>query len=162
MARKSWANIRNQATSQRQMKAMIAQVTAIPRDLIEKKYFAAMTSIAWDARKLIQEIILESHTETGKERVRSGRGSEAGRYETGAMYNAVWANVRKAGKGGMSYSAQVGWLAGTPGYAVFQEQGTKSGIKGMRALETASQYIEDELRKLARGGRIYSRDTRWD
>lgn len=138
---------------------MAASIERAPEEFFVKNYYRQIQRIAFDARRLIVEIIEESETPTGQRRAASGQG-RPGRVDSEDMLKAVWARISKVGD--KSYRMDVGWLEGKPGYAIFQEHGTRTGIKAMNALNRAADYIEDEVNKLARGGSGSRANTDWD
>lgn len=157
---KSWIHIRISGDSQNGgLKKMAARITRAPEEIFVKNYYQAVLKIVFQARQLMRQIIRESTTPTGAERAAKGKG-ESGRIDTAKMIDAVWARVSKPSKD--KYRAEVGWLTGRPGYAIFQEYGTRNGIKGMGALQQASDYIAREMDKLGKGGSKYTRNVQWD
>lgn len=138
-------------------KKLANRITRAPEEIFVKYYFQKIQGIVAQARRIMIQTIDESVTEKGIERSR--KGGKPGRRDTDKMRDSVWA---KAYKEGTRYRAEVGWLDGRPGYAIFQEHGTRNGIVGMDALRKAGDYIEAEMDKLARGGYKYRRNTDWD
>lgn len=153
-----WAYIRV-AGDQKSIKNLAARVTRAPEEIFVKYYYQKLTQIAFRARKLMIEIIERSETPTGRRRAARG-GGESGRVDTGRMKSLVWARAHKVSTG--KYRIEVGWLNDRPGYAIFQEHGTRGGIQAMNALKAASQYMAEESAKLGRGGSTYIRNTEWD
>jgi hypothetical protein len=151
----AWARLKGDGKALTKMAARISQA---PDEIFVKYYYQQVVRIVFQARKLMLKTIDESTTPTGAARAR--RGGEPGRIDTGKMRKRVWARANKTGAG--RYRADVGWLDGIPGYAIFQEHGTRGGIVAMNALQIAGDYIEEEMRKLGRGGYKYRRDTDWD
>lgn len=152
-----WISIRISSDG-KEIKKLAAAVVRKPEEILVKYYFQQVQRIAFEARRLMIKIINEAETETGRRRAL--KGGKPGRIETGRMVEKVWARAYKTGSGGIA--ATVGWLDGRPGYAVFQEHGTRGGIVAMNALRAAGDYIEQEMDKLSRGGYKYRRDTDWD
>jgi len=155
---RSWANIRVQS-DEKHLRNMAASIERAPEEFFVKNYYRHIQRIAFDARLLIIQIIEESETPTGERRVAKGAG-RAGRIDTEEMLKAVWARIVKTGN--KSYRMEVGWLEGKPGHAIFQEHGTRTGIKAMNSLNRAADFIEDEIRKLAAGGTGSRVNTDWD
>lgn len=135
---KSWLDVRmNVSQAQRELKKMQATVTALPSELM-KGYYAELRRIAWEARAVGQEVIRTAPDKDGQ-----------GRIETGKMLKSFWAQIGKVSD--KKYEARVGWLTGDPGYSIFQEYGTKNGVKGMYALKAAQDHMYAEIRKLGKG-----------
>lgn len=148
---KGWYQIRHGLDQTRfDLKKMQTRVTNAPAQAA-KGYANEIRKIAWRARELMQKIIMEAPNRTK---------GEPGRYDTGTMHKMVWANLVK--NNDKSYSANVGWLAGKPGYAIFQEYGTRTGLVGMDALRQAQDFMFEEIRALNAGGRSYRTKTGWD
>lgn len=139
-------------------KKLAAHVARLPNEILVKHYYREVQRIAFQARRIMLQVIDESVTEKGLKRQQ--RGGKPGREDTGNMRKLVWARVFKAQNGALV--AQVGWLTGRPGYAIFQEYGTRGGIVAMGALQKAGDYIEQEMDKLGRGGYKYRRKNEWD
>lgn len=137
---------------------MAARISRAPEEIFVKYYYQQIQKIVFQARRIMLRIIDESVTEKGLQRSR--KGGNPGRVDTGTMRDKVWARAYKASNN--RYRAEVGWLDGRPGYAIFQEQGTRNGIVAMNALREAGDYIEAEMDKLGRGGYKYRRNTDWD
>lgn len=151
----AWARLKGDGKA---LTKMAARITRAPEEIFVKYYYQQITRIVFAARQIIIKRIETATTPTGRERAK--RGGEPGRIESGTMKKRVWARVNKQGSG--RYRADVGWLEGLPGYAIFQEHGTRGGIVAMDALREAGDYIEAEMNKLGRGGYKYRRDTNWD
>jgi hypothetical protein len=143
---KNWADIRVK-TEAKNFDAVRAKILGWPEEVAEETYYPQLEIIAQNGKAIIQDIILSSTTPTGEARRSSGGGS-AGRYNTGEMYKQVRARVRKRVRG---FSAFVGWLEGKPGYTIFQEHGTKNGVKGMEAVSQSREYMLSRIRALAAG-----------
>ena len=79
-------------------------------------------SIANDMANRMRQIILDAHTMTGRDRVASGRGPYAGRYETGEFYNAVDYDIDVNPDGVI---IAWGWLQEWEDYFAYQEFGTE-------------------------------------
>lgn len=145
---RSWIDIRsNGAKFQTELKRMSAHVTNVPSE-VAKGYYAAVRDIAWQGVRLGREKILND-TNTLKYR----RTGKKGRVDTGDMAKAFWANVRKSTD--KQYVVNVGYLGGKPGYSIFQEYGTRRGLAGVEALRASQDYIDQEIKKLGKGGRNY-------
>jgi hypothetical protein len=154
-----WQFIRLGGTSKYDMpKKLAAHIARLPNEILVTQYYREVQRIAFQARRLMLKVIEESVTETGRKR--QLKGGKPGRIKSGDMHKFVWARVFRGGNGALV--AQVGWLGGRPGYAIFQEYGTRTGIVAMNALQVAGDYIEQEMDKLGRGGYKYRRKNEWD
>lgn len=127
------------------------KIATWPEEVAKEVYHPQIRAIAEAGAQFIREIIEREVTPTGEERARKG-GNGPGRVKSGKMINAVRARVRPRANGGISATA--GWLTGEPGYAIFQELGTKNGVIGMDAIGQAHEFMLSELRRVANGGRI--------
>ncbi len=157
---KSWAFIRLEGDRKQGggLYQMAARISRAPEEIFVKYYYQKVQKIAFEARRIILNTIDESVTAKGIARARNG--GKSGREVSGKMKKGVWARAYKASAN--RYRAEVGWLDGRPGYAIFQEHGTRNGIVAMDSLRKAGDYIEAEMDKLGRGGYKYRRDTNWD
>lgn len=153
-----WMSIRISGDG-KEIEKLAAAVVRKPEEIMVKYYFQQVQRIVFEARRLMLEIITRAETETGKLRAARG-GNGPGRIKTKKMIDAVWARAYKNGSGGVV--GTVGWLNGRPGYAIFQEHGTRTGIVAMDALRQAGDYIEREMDKLGKGGFKYRRNTDWN
>ncbi len=99
-------------------------------------------------------------TPTGEARKARG-GDGPGRVDSGDMQRAIsWRQVPTGIKG--YYRFQLGWVNGEPGYSIFQEQGTKNGVKGMNSIAYTTDWLEREAALMGRGNSaIRSRVSRW-
>lgn len=138
---------------------LAARIIRAPREILVKNYYQTMLKAVFAARKLMREIIISSETETGRKRAAKG-GKGPGRVKSGDMLDAVWARVVKEGDN--KYVGEVGWLLARPGYPVFQEHGTRTGITAMNALQKAKDYVAREMRDAGRGGFKSSNNVQWD
>jgi hypothetical protein len=150
----SWFDIRVK-TERQKFDAIRSIIRTWPQEVAKEIYFPELEKIAENGKEYIRYIILASDTDTGRRRANNG-GNGPGRVDSGTMYDSVRArvNVNKD-----SFSALVGWLDGRPGYAIFQEHGTKNGVKGMEAIQQAQEYMLSEIRKLKAGGKITGSPT---
>lgn len=152
---RSWLDIRtNGAKFNTELKKMQTSITAAPNE-IYKGYFIQMQKLAWEAARVGRDKIAND-TNTKKYQ----RTGEKGRIDTGKMINSFWANARK--EGADRYKINLGYLSGKPGYSIFQEYGTRNGLRGVEALRTARDYFQQEARGLGAGGRIYVERVGWD
>ena len=150
----SWFEIRVK-TERQKFDAIRSIIRTWPEEVAREVYFPELEKIANNGKEYMRYIILSSETETGKKRANQG-GNGPGRVDTGVMFDSVRArvNINKSG-----FSALVGWLDGRPGYAIFQEHGTKNGVKGMEAVQQAQEYMLSEIRRLKAGGKISGTPT---
>lgn len=146
MASKDWATIRTK-TKASDFDAVRAKIMGWPEEVAEDVFYPQLEIIAQNGKARIREIIETSATKTGAERAARG-GNGPGRIKTAKMYNSVRARVRKRKNG---FSAFVGWIDGTPGYASFQELGTANGVMGMNAIGQAREEMLMQIKGLARG-----------
>lgn len=131
--------------------AVRSKIEGWPKEVAQDIYFPALERIAQEGVDFIRFIILSATTMTGAQRANAG-GNGPGRVDSGKMYEKVNYRARKRANNG--FSLFVGWTNGTPGYAIFQENGTKNGVVGMEALRQAQQYMYSEAVKLANGGKV--------
>lgn len=127
------------------------KIATWPEEVAAEVYRPQIKAIARAGAAYIKQIIEREETDTGRERARRG-GNGPGRVKTGKMINAVSSRARDRAGGGVSATA--GWLTGEPGYAIFQEMGTKNGVEAMDAIGQAHEFMLSELKRLANGGRI--------
>lgn len=126
-------------------------ITAADDIVVENssKYFYNMQRKFSNAYRTTKDYIKNvADTPTGRERKALGLGP-AGRYETGAMYDAFimtpGGGTTRKGKGKVRFFAEMGWLKGMPEYTLFQEYGTKNGIKAMNALDAGRYDLRTQI-----------------
>lgn len=141
-----WFEIRTK-TEAPAFNAVRAQITGWPEKVFEDVYRPALQEIARDGVAYMRQIIDDSTTPTGE--ARASRGGAPGRVATGYMRKMVQSRVRTVAKGGVSIF--VGWVYGKPGYAIFQELGTKNGIQAMNAIGQTYEYMYSRVRALSKG-----------
>lgn len=141
-----WFKLRIKAPA-RDFDAVRAKIMGWPEEVAREVYWPQMEAIAQEAREYIRFIILQKETATGQARAAQG-GNGPGRVKTGKMFDLVRARVRARKQG---FSAFVGWLDGKPGYAVFQELGTKNGVEAMEAIHSAREYMLSQMKALQAG-----------
>lgn len=134
-----------------ELQRMRATVVNVPDEAM-KGYYARLRDIAWAAVREAREHI-ENDTQTKKYR----ETGEKGRRDTGKMIASFWANV--GSNQGKRYRINVGYLAGDPSYAMFQEYGTSQGLVGVEALRVAKEYVAAEVGKLGNGRNFISRSA---
>lgn len=105
------------------------------------RYFQKMQrQAAYSLQEVRNYIRYVATTPTGLE-----RGKNPGRYESGALHNAFvgtkGSGVTRIGTRKVRFYFEMGWLRGMPNYTLFQEYGTRNGIKAMNALMRARQEI---------------------
>lgn len=156
-----WIQIRIK-TEPRFINAVRANIETLPDELFVKYYYQKLAGIGARSANRMRRTILASTTRTGERRVKKGTGIAgrvSGKTPAGqkSMYDSIGWHITKHGKN--HYTLQVGWLDGTPGYAIFQEQGTSNGVAAMHALRDATEYARSEIAKLSRGGTLNSSST---
>lgn len=142
----SWLNLRVKVPAN-QLDTVRSKIRGWPEEVAREVYWPALQQIAASGAEYIRFIILASETETGKRRAAAG-GSGPGRVDTGDMFDQVGYRNRVTAGG---FSSFVGWVNGRPGYATFQELGTKNGVKAMNAIGQAQEYMLSQIRALAKG-----------
>lgn len=152
---RSWLDIRtNGPKFATEIKKMQTSITVAP-NVIYAGYFAELQRLAWEAARVGREKIMSDrntrkYEETGKE----------GRFDTGKMVGNFWANGRKDGD--RRYKIQLGYLSGQPGYSIFQEYGTRNGLRGVEAIRAARDHFQANAKRLNAGGRVYVERVGWD
>lgn len=152
---RSWLDIRtNGAKFNTELAKMRTSVTTAPNEIF-KGYFNALHRLAWEAahvgrQKIADDTRTKKYEQTG----------EKGRIDTGKMINSFWANARK--EGDKKYKINLGYVAGQPGYSIFQEYGTRNGLRGVEALRAARDHFQAEVGRLGAGGRTYVQRYGWD
>lgn len=124
------------------------RIMGFPDEAMGKFFFQQLQSVTASAVDVMKNFITYDRsvwTRTGLDRAASSGGYK-GRVETGTMVNAItW----KGGKvGPHKYKFEFGWLNDEPGYSIFQEHGTKNGVKAMNSLAYAMEFARAELRLL--------------
>lgn len=150
-----WMDIRVK-TEVSKFNAVRSKIEGWPKEVAQDIYFPALEQIAKDGVDFMRFIIISATTMTGAQRAAAG-GNGPGRVDSGKMYDKVNYRARKRAKNG--FSLFVGWVDGQPGYAIFQENGTKNGVIGMEALRQTQEYMYAEVVKLANGGRVNKTKT---
>lgn len=108
----------------------------------EDQLIRLVQGVVDDGADQMRQFILLAVTKTGEERVRSGRGGEAGRYESGTMYDSVESNVSKE-RG--EIVGEFGWLDEFLEYFRIQEEG-RGGVPAMHALHDAYANASEEFK----------------
>lgn len=129
------------------LNAVRSKIRGWPEEIAEEIFWPALEQISAEGADFIRFIILAAETETGKKRAALG-GNGPGRVKTGTMFDMVGYRNRKTKNG---FSSFVGWVNGRPGYAIFQELGTRNGVKAMDAISQAQEFMLMKLRELAKG-----------
>lgn len=170
---KDWVDIRIKVP-QKDFDKIRTRIQGWPDEVMQDVYMPAVRAIAASGREYIRRIIDKSTTKTGEARAAAG-GNGPGRVDTGDMRRAVGARTTpyKSGKG---FSMFIGWVGtgsrltrqggdrsttGAPGYAIFQEHGTKNGVEGMEAISQAEVFVMTKLRALA-SGKYVGHHERWE
>ena len=127
------------------------QVTAEIADQLQE--------VGAEAVRDMRDTIENSTTKTGAQAMRSGQRGTAGRVR-GRDEAATSGRPRVGGKSmrdrvdfnvkvnKRSISLRFGWLDGRPGYAFFQEYGTKNGVKAMHAFTNARANAEVKIKAI--------------
>lgn len=138
----NWIDIRVQ-TEQAKIKYVKSEIEGFAEKAIGPYFFQFMQSMMPEAVDVMQSYIryqAGKTTKTGK----------PGRVETGEMWEQVtWRQIPTGKKG--FYRFELGWLNGTPGYAIFQEQGTRNGVVAMDSIGFTTMWLRSELKLLGRG-----------
>ncbi len=157
-----WLSIRVKAPA-RDFEKIRTKITGWPDEVMVKVYLPQIRAIAAQGRDYIRMIIDKSTTETGIARANAG-GNGPGRVDTGDMRRAVGSRTEE--RAGNKFAMFIGWVGngaklsrrggdrsttGSPGYAIFQEHGTKNGVEGMEAIGQAEVFVITKLRALASG-----------
>lgn len=113
---------------------------------------AIVRKAAHNGAQKMQQFILDAHTKTGDARVARG-GAQAGRYESGFMFNEVSSHVEVLPDG--LYRGTFGWDA-AQAYFLQQEYGY-GPIEAMHALlqaflEIREEFLQDVLSAKRNGG----------
>lgn len=119
----------------------------------------ALDSATSHAAESMRYILHESHTPTGIDRVSSGMGRSAGRYETGRMHDDLTSSVTSPDLN--TIIGSFGWAGNPPDYYADQEYGfnhpvSGNWVAGMNAFQVTTQAIADFERELARRGFRFS------
>lgn len=132
------------------MRNVQAKIEGWPNEAFVKYYFQALQSLTAEAARVMKDYIASSavSTDTGQAQGREGR------VKTGTMKDGIKSNA-SGGRGGIKqnnkYLFLFGWLDGTPGYAIFQEWGTRNGITAMNSQRYAAEWARKELKSLGKG-----------
>lgn len=148
-----WVKVRIK-TEPAKMRFVQSRVMGYPEEATQKYFFQAMQSVTASAADIMRNYIEYQAGKTTK----TGR---KGRVVSGAMRDGVkWTGEKLAGG---KYRFRFGWINGTPGYAIFQEQGTKNGIVAMNALGYATEFLRNELRLLGHSRKSFraTAASRW-
>lgn len=135
---------------------MVRRITVYGDYVIDAAIDAA--ELAGEAgAQVIAQIIKSDTTPTGRARAGSAGGGEAGRIDTGDLYNSIYDDKFNEATGsahilttrGGNIQLKVGFI-NAPSYATYQEEGTRT-IKAMHALSVgftaAREVFFDELAK---------------
>lgn len=157
-----WIPIRIR-TERGKMMHMKNRIMGYPEEAMTKYYFQQLQSITASAADVMKNFIeydRSVRTPTGEARKARG-GNGPGRKDTGTMINGITWRGEKISDA--KYKFEFGWLNGEPGYAIFQEHGTKNGVRAMHALEYAAQFARTELGFLGNSNKAVrvSRAARW-
>lgn len=112
-----------------------------------------------DAAEGMRVVLHNATTPTGLERVASGAGKSAGRYDTGQMHDDIRGEVVSPELN--TIIGSFGWAGNPPDYYAEQEYGfnhpvSGNWVAGMNAFQVTTQAIADFERELARRGFRFS------
>ena len=141
---KDWFNIRIKTEPSR-MEQVKSTIEGFPKEVMQKYYFQTLQSISASAADIMRHYIKSDPglaTEASKNRTPPG-----GRNKTGKMWESVKWKLVESQKG-TYYKFEIGWLDGTPGYAIFQEHGTRTGVKAMNSIDYTMNFTRTELKLL--------------
>lgn len=148
----AWLDIRVK-TEARNLNAVRSRIEAWPDEVAQDIYYPAIKAIAGEGLTYMRGLIEHSRTnpsggrKNGSYTVRGGSGQYA-RKRSGDMLRGTRVENRQGKK---SLVSTVGWVRGQPGYAVFQEFGTKNGIVAMDSISQTTEYMRGLLQALAKG-----------
>lgn len=149
-------------TEQSKLKYVQSLIEGYAEKSIGPRFFQFMQSMMPEAVDVMKNYLNErpNWTETGQKRKSAG-GNGPGRVDTGTMRDAIsWKQIPTGRKG--YYRFRVGWITGEPGYAIFQEQGTKNGVKAMNAIGYTNEWLRAEIALLGRGSNsVRTTNFRW-
>lgn len=158
-----WIKIRVK-TEPAKMKYTKGRIQGFASEAMGKYFFQQLQGMTASGADVMRNFI-SSHpsvrTRTGAERKARG-GNGPGRVDTGLMKDSIkWRYVGKGANG--NYRFEFGWINGTPGYAIFQEQGTKNGVRAMNSIAYATAFMRNELQLLGQSRRAtrLTRNAQW-
>lgn len=143
---KDWLGIRIK-TEPQNIKYVKGRIEGYPQEAFQKYFFQALQSMASQGVDVMRTYIETYSWYDSKGNKRRGR------VDTGFMRDSVKWSGRKLENG--NYRFEFGWLEGKPGYAIFQEQGTKNGVQAMNAIAYATEFMRNELRLMGNNPRSY-------
>jgi hypothetical protein len=139
----NWFNIKVK-TEASQFDKVRTKILGWPEEVAREVYWPELEKIGQEGVELIRFLILSN-----KDTKKYERTGVPGRVDTGRMVDSVTSRARE--RSGNSFSLFVGWIRGEPGYAIFQEQGTKNGVRALNAIGQAEVYMLERLRGLSKG-----------
>lgn len=160
---KDWLPIRVK-TEQSKMNRVVDRIEGFPEEVMTKYFFQFLQGIAASGADVMRNYIeynSHNYTPTGQRRADAG-GPGPGRRKSGDMIAGIkWSGKKVAPA---KYEFLVGWLDGTPGYSVFQEYGTKSGVTAMNSLQYTADFMRREMKLLGHnpaGAKVSSPPGKW-
>lgn len=129
MAGRSWFDIRVQ-TEVENRNAVRSKIMGWPEHVAQTMYWPALDQIGKDGAEFMRGIIVAED-----------------RIDTWKMHNSVRSRPRQRAKD--AYSLFVGWIDGKPGYAIFQEHGTRAGVVAMNSVSQTQEYMLSRIKQLA-------------
>lgn len=136
---RSWLDIRIQ-TENENRNAVRNKIMGWPEEVAQKRYWPALQQIGRNGVQFQRSII-----------------ERLDRIDTGDMKRGVKMRANK--RAGNAFTLFVGWVDGRPGYSIFQEHGTRSGVVAMDSIAQTREYMLSQIEQLARGGRVEAADT---
>lgn len=139
---KDWFNIRVK-TEASKFNAVRSKIMGWPEEVAREVYWPRLEEIGNLGAEFIKNIIA---TDTNTKKYE--QGGPPGRIDSKDMYNKVRSRARERKQG---FSLFVGWNDGRPGYSIFQELGTKSGVQAMNSIQQSQEYMLSLLKSMATG-----------
>lgn len=117
---------------------LVAQFTARAKEACVQHITDEMIQLGEELRDRMRQTLMESFTRTGLERVASGAGQQAGRYDEGDMHDLIDYTLD------LEYDTEElvlrwGWIDEVREYFAYQEYGT-GNIEPMGALQESFSY----------------------
>lgn len=150
-----WLPIRIK-TEPAKLRYVKSRIMGYPEEAMGKYFFQQLQMVTASAADVMKNFIMQDKNTKKYETT-----GVKGRRKTGAMIDAITWRGSKIGKG--KYRFEFGWLDGRPGYAIFQEQGTKNGVRALNSLDYATNFAKQELRLLGQNPAAFraTRASRW-
>lgn len=148
-----WFDIRIKADPRITGKYLANTIRGYPQKVFSKYYFQEIQSVLYAAVTIGRVYINQpvNATPTGTARKAAG-GNGPGRVDSGLMQKAFTTDGGRRTSANR-YDFKIGWITGEPGYSIFQEYGTKNGVKAMHTMLYVREFILDEMKLRASGGK---------